>query len=191
MRDRRSLVPRDSCTENSAFSDLGNGHGKMNKTLGGYINIWILFEKFKHSISYSSALVYTTFLVFLSGANMKRFSPLETLEHATYNWPCEKHSVSKLTPATLRDWPCALLIVIQKANLIGNCRRLNWNGKLVGMTGIRGMNTSDPDEKKKVRKIRNSYWMWISKYTPATSSQNSSSNNVSIQTCYAKPCAIA
>ena len=97
-------------------------------------------------IYYRRADSYTTFRVLPSGAKTNKFFPVPTLEHATYSWPCEKQGVSRLIPATLSDWPWALLIDIAKAKRTGNWRRLNSNGISLGIMGIRGINTSSPFE---------------------------------------------
>lgn len=36
-------------------------------------------------------------------------------EHATFNWPSEKHGFSRFHPHTWSDWPCALLMVTENA----------------------------------------------------------------------------
>ena len=69
---------------------------------------------------------------------------LPTLEVPTYSWPCEKQSSSKYRPATLSVWPYDLFIEIAKDNQIGNCKRLNLNGKSEGVNGIRGIKTTSP-----------------------------------------------
>ncbi|GFU93604.1 uncharacterized protein TNCV_3401761 [Trichonephila clavipes] len=47
-------------------------------------------------------------------------------------------------PATLKVWPCDLLIVIENATFNGNCRRLKLNGKLLGMIEMRDIRTLSP-----------------------------------------------
>ena len=47
-------------------------------------------------------------------------------------------------PATFNVGPWALLMDMAKLSLTGNCIRLNVNARSLGMTGIRGMNTSSP-----------------------------------------------
>ena len=84
------------------------------------------------------------FLVVPSCVKMNRLRGDPTLEQATYSWPCEKQGCSKLIPATFRDCPWALLIVMAKANLMGNCRRLKLKGRSLGMMGILGMKTFSP-----------------------------------------------
>ena len=64
------------------------------------------------------------------------------LEHGTYNCPCEMQSVSRSKPYSFKDWPCALMMVIAKANGIRNCNLLDCNG--VAAIGMRGMMTSLP-----------------------------------------------
>lgn len=71
-------------------------------------------------------------------------SGLPTLEHATYNCPCEKQSASISKPHNSKDRPWALLMVIANTNQIGNCNLLNWNGISVGIIGMRGMRTPSP-----------------------------------------------
>ena len=64
------------------------------------------------------------------------------LESATYNWPCENTESGRYIPTFGMVWPCALLIVMAKLNLIGNCFRLNLNGSVMssdGDIGIRGI----------------------------------------------------
>ena len=91
-----------------------------------------------------SAAGYTMFLVFPPGARMYRFVGRLTLEHATYSWPCEKHGFCRWIPAIFRDCPCALLMDIANARRTENCILLKLTGKSVGISGIRGMNTSFP-----------------------------------------------
>ena len=47
-------------------------------------------------------------------------------------------------PATFNVCPWALLMDMAKLSLTGNCIRLNVDARSLGMTGIRGMNTSSP-----------------------------------------------
>lgn len=84
------------------------------------------------------------FFVFLFGVKTNKLFGVPTREQATYNWPCEKHEFSKIKPAIVNDWPCALLMVIAKARRKGNWSRLNWNGKSLEIIGIRGISTSSP-----------------------------------------------
>jgi len=91
-----------------------------------------------------SAAGHTVFLVFPPGARMYRFVGRLTLEHATYSWPCEKHGFCRWIPAIFRDCPCALLMDIANARRTENCILLKLTGKSVGISGIRGMNTSFP-----------------------------------------------
>lgn len=69
---------------------------------------------------------------------INKFCGWPTREQATYNWPWEKHGLSKFKPQNLNIWPCDVLIVIAKAKRIGNCNRLNCLGPSVGIIGIRG-----------------------------------------------------
>ena len=71
-------------------------------------------------------------------AKTNKLDGLPTREHATYNCLCEKRGVSKSQPLTDIVWPCAFLIVIANANLIGNWTRLNSIGTSMGIIGIRG-----------------------------------------------------
>jgi len=91
-----------------------------------------------------SAAGYTMFLVFPPGARMYRFVGCPTLEHATYSCPCEKHGFCRWIPAVFRDCPCALLLEIVNARRTGNFILLKSKRKSVGISGIRGMNTSLP-----------------------------------------------
>lgn len=75
---------------------------------------------------------------------MNKLDGLPTREHATYNWPCEKHGFSRSNPQMDIVWPCDLLIVIANAKRIGNCRRLNGMGESEGIIGIRGRRTTSP-----------------------------------------------
>ena len=83
-------------------------------------------------------------MVFPSGAKMKRFLGDPNLEHATYSCPWANHDSSSAMPVTFKDCPCALLIDMANASLIGNWRRLKSKGISVGMSGILGMKTSSP-----------------------------------------------
>ena len=60
----------------------------------------------------------------------------------TYNFPYANHGFLKFSRHTWSDWPCALLIAIEKACRTWNCNRLNSNGMSVGITGRRRMRTS-------------------------------------------------
>ena len=82
------------------------------------------FMQSRFRIFYSTSL-YTIFLVLPSGDSITRLSGELTREQATYNWPWEKQSFLKSTPATFKDCPCALLIVMAKHTFTGNCSRLN------------------------------------------------------------------
>jgi len=91
-----------------------------------------------------SAAGYTVFLVFHPLARMYRFVGCPTLEHETYICPCEKHAFGRLIPAIFRYILCALLMDVANARRTGNCILLKSKGKSVGISGIRGMNTSFP-----------------------------------------------
>jgi len=82
------------------------------------------------------------FLVFPPGARMWRFVGCPSLEHAKYSRPCEKHGFCRWIPVIFRDCPCALLMDIANERRAGNCILLKSNGKSVGISDIRGMNTS-------------------------------------------------
>ena len=49
-------------------------------------------------------------------------------------------------PATFKVCPCDLFTVTVNATFSGNCSRLNWKGKLLGIMGIRGIKTCSPFE---------------------------------------------
>ena len=56
--------------------------------------------------------------------------PLTNME--TYDCPYANHGFLRFSWRTWSDWPCALLIVIEKASRTWNCNRLNSNGMSVG-----------------------------------------------------------
>ena len=60
------------------------------------------------------------------------------------NFPYPNHGFLRFSRHTWSDWPCTLLIVIEKANRTWNCNRLNSNGMSVGIAWRRGMRTSSP-----------------------------------------------
>ena len=70
-------------------------------------------------------MVYTIFFVFTSCGKMN-------------NFPYANHGFLRLSRYTWSDWPCALLIVIEKASRTWNCNRLISNGMSVGIAGRRG-----------------------------------------------------
>ena len=84
------------------------------------------------------------FFVSPFGAYTMRLLGLPTREQATYSWPCEKHRVDRSSPATPKDCPCDLFIVIAYASLTGNCVLLNWKIRSVLIRGIRGIRTFCP-----------------------------------------------
>jgi hypothetical protein len=68
------------------------------------------------------------FLSFLSLGRIARiliFDLAVALDNATYNWPWENTGSGKYTPTLGIVCPCALLIVMAKLSLIGNCFLLN------------------------------------------------------------------
>lgn len=84
------------------------------------------------------------FCVLLFGLYTYNLSGDPTLEHATYNWPCEKQDSCKFMPHFLNVCPCDLFTVILNANLIGNWSLLKLNGISVLINGILGINTIFP-----------------------------------------------
>ena len=106
------------------------------------------FNSYGHTYSvlschyyHSNALGYTIFLVFPSITYMYKRLAVPTLKKAAYSWPCEKHAFSKLIPANLRDYPCALFIFVANASLMGNCSRFNWTAYRLVRRGRRGIKT--------------------------------------------------
>jgi hypothetical protein len=56
-------------------------------------------------------------------------SGLPTLEHATYNFPCEKQSVCRCKPHNLKDWPC---------NVTMQSEPLKWNREIGNLKIVNG-----------------------------------------------------
>ena len=90
---------------------------------------------------HSDALGYTVLLVFPSGTYMYKCLGVLTLQHATYSWLCENQAFCKLIPATLRNCPSALFIIIKNASLMGDFSRLKSKGISLNINGIRGRKT--------------------------------------------------
>jgi hypothetical protein len=68
--------------------------------------------------------------------------------HRNIPLTAREHGAGRYTPTIRIVWPCDLLTVMAKLNLIGNCYLLNWNrniSSLDGHSGIRGRNTRFPD----------------------------------------------
>ena len=84
-------------------------------------------------------MIYIVISFFLA-----RFAGIQIRGQATYNWPCEKHSFSRLIPQTLSDCPWDLFIDIANLSRTGKCNRLKFNGMSIGIKGIRGIKTSLP-----------------------------------------------
>ena len=84
------------------------------------------------------------FFVFPLGAYTNKSEGFSNSEQSTYSCPCEKHGFSQLSPHTCSDCPCALLMVIAKASLTGNCRCLNSNGISVVIIRMHGNRKSSP-----------------------------------------------
>lgn len=63
---------------------------------------------------------------------------------ATYRCQWEKQVFAKCRPVISNICSWVLLIVIENVVFTGNCTLLNWNGKSVGMIGIRGIKTFFP-----------------------------------------------
>ena len=68
--------------------------------------------------------------------------PLANMQ--TYDCPYANIEFLRFSRHIWSDWPCALLIVIEKASRTWNCNRLNSNSIFLGITGRRGMRTSSP-----------------------------------------------
>ena len=78
------------------------------------------------------------------GVCTNKFERFPTLEHATCNWPWEKHGFSKSNPQIIMVRPCDLLTVTAKAKTIGNFKRMNGIGESEGIIGIRDRSTTSP-----------------------------------------------
>ena len=63
------------------------------------------------------------------GANTNNESHPDVLLRAVYNWPWANTGYSMNSPTFSRVWPCDLCIETQYAGTIGNCTRLNANGR--------------------------------------------------------------
>ena len=79
-----------------------------------YFIAGIFFSIYKNLI-YPNAIGCTIFLVNPSRVYTNKFGGFPTLEHATYNWPWEKHGFSKSKTQIIIVWPCDLLIDIANA----------------------------------------------------------------------------
>lgn len=62
------------------------------------------------------------------GNRQVRFREFDTRDKATYSWPWENTGERRSEPMCRRVWPCALLIVIAKVSLMGNCVPLRSTG---------------------------------------------------------------
>ena len=58
---------------------------------------------------------------------------LRARDKATYNCPCENTGFLRYIPTRFRLCPCALLIVIAKASLIGNCLLVRMKGNSISV----------------------------------------------------------
>ena len=87
---------------------------------------------------YVPLIIVFLFLSFLSlggTARILMFDPAVALDSATYNWPWENTSSGKYTPSFGIVCPYALLTVMAKLSLMGNCFLLNWNGNILSSEG--------------------------------------------------------